>query len=255
MLPNYPQCLLRLARFRGIDKTGFIDNRQYYGNAFELLLRADRFLRDHLPIAGRIVPNLFEREDDPLYPPAALREALANALVHRDYSIVGGSVGVAIFDDRTEITNSGSLPEGLTVDDLYVKHESIRRNPLIADVFYKRGIIEQWGRGTLKIVELCEQAGHPKPEFDDVGGAVVVRFRPSEYYPPHAVKHNLTDRQRRILAALRDIGPALVSEIEQHLPKERVTTRTLSKDLLLLSDLGLVVHPQQRGRGAKWRLR
>ena len=73
---EYPQCLLRLAKFRGTDRTEFLDNRQFHGNAFELLGRAERFVRENLPIAGRIEPNLFERVDDPLYPPSALREAL-----------------------------------------------------------------------------------------------------------------------------------------------------------------------------------
>ena len=109
-----PQCLLRVARFRGRDKTEFLDNRQFNGNAFELLLRAERFLRENLPIAGRVQPGLFERVDDPLYPPVALREALANAFCHRDYSIGGGSVAVAIYDDRLEITSSGTLHFGMT---------------------------------------------------------------------------------------------------------------------------------------------
>lgn len=56
-------------------------------------------MRDHLPVAGRILPNLFKRVDDLLYPPTALREAIANAICHRDYSIAGGSVSIAIFDD------------------------------------------------------------------------------------------------------------------------------------------------------------
>src|SRR5262249_15403033 len=81
----YPQCLLRLAGFLGRHADEFLDNRQEYGHAFDLLLRGQRFFRDHLPVAGRIVPHLFERIDDPLYPPAALREALANALCHRDF--------------------------------------------------------------------------------------------------------------------------------------------------------------------------
>jgi ATP-dependent DNA helicase RecG len=93
---EFPQCLLRVAKFKGIDKGEFLDNRQFHGHAFELLQKAERFLRENLPIAGRIVPGLFERIDDPLYPPVALREALANALCHRDYSSGGGSVSLAI---------------------------------------------------------------------------------------------------------------------------------------------------------------
>lgn len=139
---DYPQCQLRLARFRGSDKTEFIDNRKFSGNIFELLLRAERFIRDHIPVAGRVVPNLFERVDDPLYPPQALREALANAFCHRDYSIGGGSVGIAIFDDRLEISSSGELHFGLKAADLYQPHESLPWNPLVADVLFRRGIIE-----------------------------------------------------------------------------------------------------------------
>ena len=160
---EYPQCLLRLAKFRGTDRTEFLDNRQFHGNAFELLGRAERFVRENLPIAGRIEPNLFERVDDPLYPPSALREALANAICHRDYSIGGGSVAVAIYDDRLEVTSSGTLHFGLTVDALFAPHESLPWNPLIAGVFYRRGIIEQWGRGTIRMMELATRRGTACP--------------------------------------------------------------------------------------------
>lgn len=79
IFPQYPQCQLRMARFRGMDKTEFLDNRQVYGNSFQLLDEAMLFLQRHLPVAGRIQPGLFERVDEPLFPPVALREALVNA--------------------------------------------------------------------------------------------------------------------------------------------------------------------------------
>ncbi|MGH9841016.1 MAG: RNA-binding domain-containing protein, partial [Blastocatellia bacterium] len=129
LLPHYPQCGLRMARFRGLDKTEFIDNRQEHGNAFELLTRAQRFMRDHLPIAGRIVPNIFERIDDPLYPPLGLREAIANAICHRDYSIGGGAISVAVFDDRLEISSTGMLPFDIRPEDLLRPHRSRPWNP------------------------------------------------------------------------------------------------------------------------------
>ena len=96
-----PQCLLRVARFDGVARTEFLDNREFHGNAFSLLRAAERFLRDTLPIAGRIEEGRFERIDEPLFPPLATREALANATCHRDYSIGGGSVGVAIYASTT----------------------------------------------------------------------------------------------------------------------------------------------------------
>jgi len=120
----------------------------------------------------------------------------------RDYSIVGSSVSLAIYDDRLEIWSDGTLPFGLSVDDLKRDHLSRPRNPLIAEVFYRRGLVERWGRGMQKIVELCVQAGHPEPEFVEQASAVGVRFLPSGYIAPHRVAQDLTTRQREILQAL-----------------------------------------------------
>lgn len=251
---RWPQCLLRVARFRGNDRTEFIDNRQFHGNVFNLLQRAERFLRDSLPVAGRVMPGLFERVDDPLYPLLALREALANAFCHRDYSIGGGSVAVAIYDDRLEVTSSGSLHFGLTPDALLAPHESLPWNPLIARVLYRRGVIEQWGRGTLKIMELLEQAGLPRPAIEDAGGCVTVRFAPARYVPPQRVAHDLSDRQRVVLAlleasrgglALREVRAGMVGQ---------ATEWEVRGDLQLLRQLGLA-EPVGHGRGAFWRLR
>ena len=248
-----PQCLLRVARFRGIDRTEFLDNRQFYDNAFGLLLRAEHFLRDNLPVAGRIMPNLFERVDDPLYPPEALREALANAFCHRDYTIGGGSVAVAIYDDRLEVTSSGTLHFGLTAEQLFLPHESLPWNPLIANVFFRRGFIERWGRGTIKMAELTRAAGLPQPEIEDAGGCVTVRFRPGRYVPPHRVERDLTERQQMILALLDQAGRGLaLREIHAQL-KPQATLRQVREDLAILRTFTLVV-PKGLGRGARWEL-
>lgn len=248
---EFPQCLLRVAKFRGSDKTEFVDNRQFHGNAFRLLLRAERFLWENLPIAGRIVPDLFARKDDPLYPPSALREALANAFCHRDYSIGGGSVAVAIFQDRLEITSSGTLHFGLSAADLFEPHESLPWNPLIARVFHRRGIIESWGRGTLKIAELTEKAGLPRPEIEEVAGCVVVRFFPNRYVPPKRVAHKVSRRQQRILSALSRHRRLAVREIAEKLDLD---SRPIRDDLGFMKQLGLVDN-EGHGRGSFWFLR
>ena len=90
----------------------FSENRQFHGNAFALLEKAEAFLRDTLPIAARFERDRFDRIDLPLYPPPATREAIANALCRRDYSIGGGAVGVAVYDDRLEVTSAGRLLSG-----------------------------------------------------------------------------------------------------------------------------------------------
>jgi ATP-dependent DNA helicase RecG len=250
LLPFYPQCQLRMARFRGTDKTEFLDQRQVCGHALELLEEALQFLSRHLPVAGRIEPGLFERVDSPLFPPVALREALVNAFCHRDYSIVGGAVSLAIFDDRLEIWSDGTLPFGLKVEDLKRDHLSRPRNPLLAEVFYRRGLIERWGRGTQKIVELCVQAGHPEPEFVEQAGAVGVRFLPSGYIAPHRIAHDLTTRQRRVLQVLATRMDAGFSGLRSSIAPA-VAVRTFRDDLLHLKRLGLI-GLRGRGRGATW---
>lgn len=253
MLPDFPQCGVRMARFRGTTKDEFLDQRQLTGHAFHLLREADLFLRRHLPVAGRFEPGVLERQDKPLFPPLALREALVNALCHRDYSIAGGSVGVAIYDDRLEISSTGLLPFGLTVADLKRKHQSRPRNPLLANVFYLRGLIERWGRGTQKIVELCVQAGHPEPEFEESAGEVIVRFIPSGYTAPHRVSHDLTERQRRILHFLGDGNKHGLGQIMRGIGVV-VPPSTLRDDLILMRNLGLV-ESTGAGRGSVWRLK
>jgi ATP-dependent DNA helicase RecG len=104
-----PQCLLRVARFRGTNRSDFLDNRQFNGNAFALLANAERFLRETLPIASRFESGRMARIDEPLYPSLATCEALANALCHRDYAMGGGSIGLAVYDDRLEVTSTGPL--------------------------------------------------------------------------------------------------------------------------------------------------
>ncbi len=113
-LPDYPQCELRMARFRGHDKTEFLDQRQLRGPAFKLLEEAEIFCQRHFPLPGKIVPSQMRRVEAPLIPPDAMREILVNALVHRDYSIAGGAVSLAIFDDRVEVWSAGKYPSGIT---------------------------------------------------------------------------------------------------------------------------------------------
>lgn len=247
-----PQCKLRVARFRGIDKMEFLDNRQFHGNAFSLLSHAERFLRDSLPIASRFEPDRFQRIDEPLYPPPATREALANALCHRDYTIHGGSIGVAIYADRLEVTSPGSLHFGMTPEDLFEPHESKPWNPLIAHTFYRRGIIEEWGGGTLKMTELVNEAGLPPLEIEDAGSWVAVRFRHGQFVPQQFTGSKAIERQEAILALLdrADDGLAL-REIRSQLGPH-TNERRLREDLAILRDRGLIA-AMGHGRGARWK--
>ena len=175
-IPEFPQFNLRVARFKGTTRDEFLDNRQYSGNAFALMRRAERFLIDWMPVAGKIVPGQMARIDTPALPVEAVREALANAFIHRDYTSAAGSVSVALYDDRLEVISPGELHFGLTPEMLYQPHESKPWNPWIAKVFYRRGLIETWGRGTLKIAALMKDAGLAAPTLKVNADFVTMTF-------------------------------------------------------------------------------
>src|SRR5271157_3056103 len=239
--------------FDALDRLQLRVDGQLLGHAFQILDEAMHFILRNIPISGHFEPGRLERQDVPLYPPLALREALVNAICHRDYTIAGGAIFVAIFDDRLEVTSLGLLPPGITVADLKRDHVSRLRNPLIAGVFYRRGLIEQWGRGTQKIVSWCVAAGQPEPEFEEQAGAVVVRFRPSGYHPPLRVSQDLSERQRRILLILSQGGDWTFGRIYERL-NDPSARRTIQADLRLLRDLNLVDF-SGHGGSARWRLK
>lgn len=136
-------------------------------------------------------------------------------------------MSVAICDDRLEIWSDGRLPFGLTTAILTTEHLSRPRNPLIAEVFFRRGLVKRWGRGTRKIVELCMLAGHPAPQFLEQGGAVGVRFVPSGYIAPLRVAHDFTNRQRLVLQVLSASPHATFGQIKKHV-NPHIADRTLS---------------------------
>ena len=247
-----PQCLLRVARFRGLDRSEFLDNRQFNGNAFTLLANAERFLRDTLPIASRFESGRMARIDEPLYPPLATREALANALCHRDYAMGGGSIGVAVYDDRLEVTSTGPLHFGLTADDLFGPHESRPWNPLIARTFYRRGIIEEWGRGTIKMADIATSAGLPRPEIEERHECVTIRFLRAGMVLSEQNSNGLVERQKAILALLdRTTSGLALREIVANLTPD-VSVRQVRRALAVLRDRGLA-EPAGRGMAARWR--
>ena len=109
------------------------------------------------------------------YPEKALREAILNAIVHRDYGI-DSDITISIYADRIVVWNFGALLEPLTVEMLKQEHPSRRRNSLIAEVFFRAGLIEAWGRGIGMMVDNCVSAGLPEPVFEEYAGGIRVSF-------------------------------------------------------------------------------
>ena len=172
---DYPQCLLRMARFKGTTKEEFIDNQRAQGNIYILLDAAMAFFFKHLSLSGKI--NGLYREEELSIPYMALRECCINSLCHRSYHHPGSSVSIAIYDDRVEVTNTGTFPADLPVERLMQEHDSKPQNPIIANVLYKSKILESWGRGIGTMVDECKRVGLPAPEFKTDGNFVTVVFK------------------------------------------------------------------------------
>lgn len=253
--PNFSQCLIKMARFRGRDELGgFIDNQMIHGNAFHIMKSANDFIMRHLPVASFFDEEKLERIDKPLLPVLAIREALSNAISHRDYSILNASINLAIFDDRMEIWNNGTLPSSLTLEDLKKKHKSYPRNKNIARVFYLRRYVETWGTGTTKMVKLCREHGLSDPIFDEYSGgfSVVFTFKDTigATQLDNVSLYLLSDRQKeiyRIIQERKAIGLVDILSALEHPPSDRM----VRKDLDTLRQQGLI-RLEGHGKNAKW---
>ncbi|MDM8560843.1 ATP-binding protein [Candidatus Parabeggiatoa sp. HSG14] len=147
------------------------------GNIFQLADQIIEILDKKYFIKTISYEGLHRVETTP-YPFEAIREALINAIIHRNY--FGPPIQISLYDDKIIIWNVGKLPEQITIDDLKRKHASYPKNPRLADVFFKGGLIEAWGRGTLKIINECNKFGLPEPSIELMNGGIAVIFYKNE---------------------------------------------------------------------------
>ena len=166
----YPNIQVKIGRF-GKDASDLKFHEVVEGNIVQLVQEVQvqlnyKFLTRPVDFEG------FQRVEKDQYPIQALREMLLNALVHRSY--MGATIQMRVFDDKLSIWNEGGLPFGLSLEDLKSDHNSRPRNPIIANACFFAGYIDTWGRGTLKIINSCKEAGLPEPEIKEMNGGVEV---------------------------------------------------------------------------------
>jgi len=171
------------------------------------------------------------------YPLAAVREALINAVCHREYD-AAGSTQVRLYDDRLEIWNPGALPISLTPARLLQKHPSVPRNRLIANSLFYAGFIESWGSGTLRIAELAKEAGLEIPEFVSSPGEFEIVLRKHILTASTLEKMGLNQRQVEAVLYTLEAGRMSNREYQDRWSVSKPTaTRELSelvtKELLI----------------------
>ena len=162
----FPDARIRCARFHGTEKVDFIDRADLDGTVLAAIDGAEKFVARNTRLAARI--ESLRRQNIPEYPTKEVREALVNAVAHADYGSRGSQIMVAVFSDRIEIQNPGTLPFGMTVDDIRAGVSKIR-NPVIARVLHDLDVMEAWGSGYKRMREACEAGGYPLPDWIEFG--------------------------------------------------------------------------------------
>ena len=170
----FPQAYITCLLAKGADKVHILDRKDFDGGIVADIEDAMRFIERNTRTAYRI--EGLRRENVPEYPMRALREAITNAVMHRDWFIEGANVFVEIYTDRIEVVSPGGLPKGMTLADLGRK--SVRRNALIADLLHRIAFIEKAGTGIKRIRDDVREQGCPEPEFE-VNGFFTAIFRPN----------------------------------------------------------------------------
>jgi len=243
----FPEAQVKCARFAGTTSIRFLDEMTIEGNLLNQLENALKFVARNTQRGIRITGRP-ERETIPEYPDAAIREAVINAICHRDYAAVG-TIQVRIYDDRLEVWNPGTLPSNLTIESLFREHPSLPRNPKIALAFHRARLIEHWGTGTLRIAEACDRVGI-KLEFLLEPGFFMVRFVKPELRISPSEEQKLNERQRKALEYARKHGHITNRDYQKLCD---ISSRQVLKDLIDLVEKGLLIK-DGKGRAVKYAL-
>ena len=203
------------------------------GSAFQL---ADKTLEvlDRKFFVSPISYDGLQRIEGWEYPYEAIRETILNAIVHRDY--MGAPIQISVYNDKLMVWNEGRLPDDMTVEDLKKKHSSRPHNPILASAFFKGGLIEAWGRGTLKIVDECKKAGLPEPDIELNSGGISVTIFKNIYSEKHLKDKGLSDRLIKVVLFVKENGSITNSDYRKMF---EVSEKTAFRDFEKLVELKL----------------
>ena len=219
------------------------------GNAFQL---ADKTLEvlDRKFFVSPISYKGLQRVESWEYPYEAIREVILNAIVHRDY--MGAPIQISVYDDKLIVWNEGSLPEDLTFEDLKKKHSSRPHNPILASTFFKGGLIEAWGRGTIKIINECKKAGLPEPIIEYSSGGISVTILKNQFNEKSLIEKGLSTRQIKAIEFVKE-NRNITNKIYQEICE--VSKATATRDLTeLIEKFKILERSGEVGAGTSYKL-
>jgi len=254
---RFPQCEITLVRYRGRDMGDEFIREDIRGTLVEAVRRAEIWLSEHMRRGSRMVG--LEREDWVQFPHGALREALVNAVAHRDYAARGEGIRIALFGDRMECYSPGRLPGHVTIQNIV--EERFSRNETLVQVLSDYGLIERLGYGIDRMLRQMADAGLPPPEFRETAAGFLVTLHGQAGDDRYDVGGVDADEWRRMGLNERQIG-ALIHLAEQRRVTNRdlqdlapdVSAETIRRDLADLVERGLLLKVGEK-RGAYYILK
>lgn len=219
------------------------------GNIFEMVEGVIRLLKERYLISP-ITYEGIQRIENLEYPEAALREAVLNSIVHKDYT--NTTIQLSVYDDKLILWNPGELPVDIPLEKLTRKHPSRPRNKHIAEAFYRAGYIETWGRGIEKIMLAFKEAELPVPIFEETWGGIAVTFLKDIYTEEYLTNLGLDKEVRKALLFIKENGSITNAQYQDLF---NVSKRKSTNDLQHLVNENLIEKVGTRGRGTFYRLK
>jgi ATP-dependent DNA helicase RecG len=241
------QAVIHCGRFK--NQTLVIDDRLIEGSLFEQVEEAMDFVRKNTNVKF-VMTGKPEREEIWDYPLEAIREAVVNAVCHRDYTVMS-HVEIRIYDNELIVWSPGGLPLGLTMEELFKSHASKLRNKGIAEVFFDMRIIEQWGSGIEKMINYCRKAEIQDPIFEEYQGFRVI-FRKDILNEDYLRSLGLSERQIRAVFYVKEKEKITNKEYQEIC---EVSERTASRDLANLVEMNIFIQIGTTGKGTVYILK
>jgi len=244
----YPNIMVKIGKF-GESDADLKFHEVVEGNLIQLKERIGEMLNAKFFIHPIDFKGMQRVEKDE-YPVAAIREMILNALVHRNY--LGAQTQIRLYENHFSVWNDGGLPEGITEEDLKKVHRSKPRNPLIADVCFKGGYIESWGRGTIKILEACCEADLPEPDLKEEQGGFLSKIYKDRFTEDQLKKIGLNERQIEAVMYTKKYGK-INNSIYQKITN--VSKATATRDIKELEEKKLLKNIGTKGSSAIYKLK